>query len=240
MKRKKSDECTTNAKMNLVVFQHTPEEPMGYFETICREWNIPFDYVRLFETNEVPNINATHILILGGPMSVNDTRTYPFLADEKMWIRSFVKSGIPVLGICLGAQLIANAFGGKVSSCEEEVGWREIRRIGTGIMKDVPSTFRAFQMHSETFDIPVNGRILCEGYTVRNQAFDIGSATGLQFHVEITTDLLQNWTRHLSFTKRDEISHDTFSFLDDSHLWCRVTAERFFKKTGKNHQRKKL
>jgi len=222
-------------KTNFVVFQHTPQEPMGYFETICREWNILFNYVRLFETNEVPNINATHVLILGGPMSVKDTRTYPYLADEKMWIRSFVKLGIPILGICLGAQLIANAFGGKVSSCEEEVGWREIRRIGTGIMKAVPSTFRAFQMHSETFDIPINGRILCEGHTVRNQAFDIGSATGLQFHFEITPDLVQNWIMHLSFVKRDEISHDTDVFLANSQSWCRAIAERFFKKTGKNH-----
>ncbi|MCX6685495.1 MAG: type 1 glutamine amidotransferase [Methanoregula sp.] len=222
-------------KLHLIVFQHTPEEPMGYFETICREWNIPFDYVRLFETNEVPNINATHVLILGGPMSVNDTRTYPYLADEKMWTRSFVKSGIPVLGICLGAQLIANAFGGKVSACEEEVGWHEIRRIGTGIIKDVPSTFRAFQMHSEAFDIPINGRILCEGHTVRNQAFDIGSATGLQFHFEITADLVQNWIRHLPLAKRDEISHDTDVFLANSHSWCRAVAERFFKKkSGKN------
>ncbi len=223
-------------KMNLVIFQHTPEETMGYFETICREWNVPFDYIRLFETNEVPNIKTSHVLILGGPMSVNDTRTYPYLADEKMWIRSFVKSGIPVLGICLGAQLIANAFSGKVSACEEEVGWREIRRIGTGIIMDVPSTFRAFQMHSETFDIPINGRILCEGQNVRNQAFDIGSATGLQFHFEITADLVQNWIRHLSLAKRDEISHDTDVFLANSHIWCRAIAERFFKKTGKNHR----
>jgi GMP synthase-like glutamine amidotransferase len=222
-------------KMYLVVFQHTPQEPMGYFETICREWKIPFDYIRLFDTNEVPKVHATHVLILGGPMSVNDTRTYPYLADEKMWIRSFVKSGIPVLGICLGAQLIANAFGGNVSSCEEEVGWREIRRIGTGIIKDVPSTFRAFQMHSETFDIPINGRILCEGHTVRNQAFDIGSASGLQFHFEITADLVQNWIRHLSLAKRDEISHDTDVFLANSHSWCRAIAERFFKKSRKNH-----
>lgn len=222
--------------MNLVIFQHTPEETMGYFETICREWNVPFDYIRLFETNEVPNIKTSHVLILGGPMSVNDTRTYPYLADEKMWIRSFVKSGIPVLGICLGAQLIANAFSGKVSACEEEVGWREIRRIGTGIIMDVPSTFRAFQMHSETFDIPINGRILCEGQNVRNQAFDIGSATGLQFHFEITADLVQNWIRHLSLAKRDEISHDTDVFLANSHIWCRAIAERFFKKTGKNHR----
>jgi GMP synthase-like glutamine amidotransferase len=223
-------------KMNLVIFQHTPEETMGYFETICREWNVPFDYIRLFETNEVPNIKTSYVLILGGPMSVNDTRTYPYLADEKMWIRSFVKSGIPVLGICLGAQLIANAFSGKVSACEEEVGWREIRRIGTGIIKDVPSMFRAFQMHSETFDIPINGRILCEGQNVRNQAFDIGSATGLQFHFEITADLVQNWIRHLSLAKRDEISHDTDVFLANSHIWCRAIAERFFKKTGKNHR----
>ena len=70
-------------KMHLIVFQHTPEEPMGYFETICRQWKIPFDYIRLFETNEVPKIVATHVLIMGGPMSVNDETDYPYLAEEK-------------------------------------------------------------------------------------------------------------------------------------------------------------
>lgn len=238
-REKKSENMERVHKMNLAVFQHTPEETMGYFETICKDWNIPFDYIKLFETNEVPNINATHMLILGGSMSVNDTTTYPYLTDEKMCVRSRVKSRIPVLGICLGAQLIANAFGGKVFSCGEEVGWHEIRRIRTGIIKDVPPTLRVFQMHSETFDIPINGRILCESRTVRNQAFDIGSATGLQFHVEITADLVQNWIRHLPPAKRDEISHDTDVFLTHSHSWCRAIAERFFKKNQKESSTKK-
>ena len=216
--------------MHLIVFQHTPEEPMGYFETICRQWKIPFDYIRLFETNEIPKVHATHVLIMGGPMSVNDETDYPYLAEEKKSIRSFVKSGTPVLGICLGAQLIANAFGGKVYPCNEEVGWHEIRCNGTGILNRFPSMFRVFQMHGETFDIPINGRILCVGENVRNQAFDIGSATGLQFHFEITEDLIQNWIRTLSSTKRDEISRDTDIFLTDSNSRCRAVAERFFKK----------
>jgi GMP synthase-like glutamine amidotransferase len=164
------------------------------------------------------------------PMSVNDTSTYPYLAKEKMWIRSFVKSGTPVLGICLGAQLIANAFGGKVYPCNKEKGWREVRRNGTGILDGVPSTFTAFQMRGETFDIPLNGRILCTGDLVRNQAFQIGSATGLQFHPERTGDLIVDWISDLSFQKRHEIAHDTDIYLADSHLWCRAIAEYFFKK----------
>ena len=89
-------------------------------------------------------------------------------------------------------------------------------------------------MHRETFDIPINGKILCEGYTVRNQAFDIGSATGLQFHLEITADLIEDWIRHLSVAKRDEISHDTDVFLYKTHSCCRAIAERFLKKNGMN------
>ena len=221
-------------KMHVIVFQHTPEEPMGYFETICREWKIPFDYIRLFETNEVPKVHATHVLLLGGPMSVNDEKDYPYLSKEKKSIRSLVKSGTPVLGICLGAQLIANAFGGKEYPCNEEVGWQEIRCNGTGILNSFPSMFRVFQMHGETFDIPINGRILCVGNNVRNQAFNIGSATGLQFHFEITEDLIKNWIRTLSQTKRDAISRDTDISLTDSNSRCRVVAKRFFGKYGKN------
>jgi GMP synthase-like glutamine amidotransferase len=225
-------------KIHLAVFQHTPEEPMGYFDTICREWNISYDCIRLFETNEAPIPSATHLLLLGGPMSVNDVGEYPYLADEKIVIRSFVKSGTPALGICLGAQLMAAAFGGKVYPCKEEIGWQKVRSIGTGILQGFPSTFRAYQMHGETFDIPPDGRTLCTGDLVQNQAFQIGSATGLQFHQEITVDLIRNWTRDLPSPERDRISHDTEIFLSDSNLWCRVIAERFFyKKTGRQSRK---
>jgi GMP synthase-like glutamine amidotransferase len=216
-------------KIHLAVFQQTPNEPMGYFETLCREWNIPCDCIRLFETNKPRITHATHLLLLGGPMSVNDEKEYPFLTEEKIAIRSFVKSCKPVLGICLGAQLIAAAFGGKVYPCSAENGWCEIKSLGRGMFKGFPSRFRAFQMHGETFDIPSGGKILCTGNFVPNQALQIGSATGLQFHPEMTVDLIRDWSKDLPSAKRDQISVDTENCLSDSQSWCRVIAQRFLK-----------
>lgn len=212
---------------------------MGYFETICQELKISFDYIRLFETNEVPTIHATHILFLGGPMSVNDEKEYPFLSEEKKLIRTSVKSGTPVLGICLGAQLIANAFGGKVYPCTGEIGWHEIRCKARGILNGFPSRFAVFQMHGETFDSPGKGRILCSGAVVKNQAFDIGSATGMQFHLEITDDLIGDWIRMLPLTEKKAISRDTAIYLTDCNSRCRAVAERFFKKNPKRNSLRK-
>ncbi|OPY39334.1 MAG: GMP synthase (glutamine-hydrolyzing) subunit A [Methanoregula sp. PtaU1.Bin051] len=215
-------------KIRLTVFQQTRDEPMGYFDTLCREWNISSDCIRLFENNEARIPSATHLLILGGPMSVNDEKEYPYLADEKNAIRSFVKSGKPVLGICLGAQLLAAAFGGKVYPYKKEIGWYEIRSLGSGIFKGFPSSFWAFQMHGETFDLPPDGRILCSGENVQNQALQIGSATGLQFHPEMTSDLIRRWIKDLPSAERDRISNDTEIHLTDCHSLCRTLAERFF------------
>ena len=95
--------------------RHISNEPLGYFEQIFKEHDIPFEYINLYETNEIPRkIDATHLVFLGGPMSVNDENELPWLAQEKNLIRKSEKCGQKVLGICLGAQLIASAYGGKV------------------------------------------------------------------------------------------------------------------------------
>jgi GMP synthase-like glutamine amidotransferase len=142
---------------------------MGIFEEIFSEQDIPFGYIRLYETSEIPvEIYASHLIFMGGPMSVNDEREFPWLAEEKALIRDSVRRGHPVLGICLGAQLIASAHGARVYCSTAEYGWCGIRKVGEGPFARFADSFRAFQLHGETFDIPGGGTILCTCNRVRN------------------------------------------------------------------------
>ena len=95
---------TTKDDILVRVFQHTPSEPLGYLEHIFSEEGISFDSVRVWDDEPVSAGNATHLVFLGGPMSVNDEEELPWLEEEKKLIRQAVKQHVPVLGLCLGAQ----------------------------------------------------------------------------------------------------------------------------------------
>jgi GMP synthase (glutamine-hydrolysing) len=215
--------------MKIAAFQHTPGEPLGFFESFFAGRKIPFENIPLYETNEVPETDADHFIFLGGPMSVNDEREYPFLKEEKECIRRAVKKEKPILGICLGAQLIASAFGARVYSCEQENGWCRIERepMQESILSTFPHHFFAFQLHGETFDIPYGGKLLCTGERVKNQAFIFGSALGLQFHLELTEAILYDWCRELDSRYRKRILCETPQYLAESNRLCRLVAEDF-------------
>ena len=178
--------------VKIAAFQHVPNEPLGLFESIFTEKKIPFEYVRLYETNEVPRTDATHLVFLGGPMSVNDEAELPWLKEEKTLIRRAVKEKRKVLGICLGAQLIASAHGAKVYKFVTENGWHFLNGSPGAVF---PARFPAFQLHGETFEIPYGGMLLASGTNVRNQAFAYKTALVLQFHLELTEPIICEWSR---------------------------------------------
>jgi len=213
--------------MKVAVFQHVPEEQLGLLETIFSERKIPFEYLPLYDINEVPTVDASHIVILGGPMSVNDEREYPFLQEEKAFIRTCAKTERPVLGICLGAQLIASAYGARICRFLPEQGWSEVRHRGTEPFSNFPDRFPVFQWHEETFDIPQGGVLLCTGDRVRNQAFSMHNALGLQFHLEMTRGLVNLWTRDMDIAKRETILQETQKNLQQSSTLCRIIANHF-------------
>ena len=215
--------------MKIAAFQHAPGEHLGFFGSVFTRKNIPFEYIRLYETNEVSETDATHFIFLGGSMSVNDEQEYPFLKQEKEFIRRAVKRKIRVLGICLGAQLIASAFGARVTTCVQETGWHPIRcePVPDVIFSEFPETFFAFQLHSETFEIPPGGRLVCTGDRVRNQAFIYRSTLGLQFHLELTEAMLFDWSRELGRSRREKIHSMTPLYLMESNRLCRLVAEDF-------------
>ncbi len=138
-------------------------------------------------------------VVFGGPMSVGDTDEHPFLTAETEWIGAQSDAGVPILGICLGAQLLAQALGGRVwrhSAGTVEVGYHAIFPAQPRSPL-FPAPFHAYQWHRDGFDLPSDAVLLACGETFYNQAFRYGrSAYGVQFHPEMRPDILQRWVTH--------------------------------------------
>ena len=215
--------------MKIAIFQHTASEPAGYFETVFAEHGIPYEYIRPDKTGEIPATGATHFLFMGGPMSVNDEQELPYLKEEKALIRDTVRQGRPVLGICLGAQLIASAFGARVYPYKQETGWCRLMREPSveGVFSAFPAQFHVFQLHGETFDLPAGAHLLCTGNAVKNQAFSYKTALGLQFHLELTDTIIREWTQDMTPAARDTIFRETPQYIAESNRLCRQIAEAF-------------
>jgi GMP synthase (glutamine-hydrolysing) len=140
------------------------------------------------------------IVILGGPMAVYDNLAY--LQKEQELIRNAMKNDTPVLGICLGSQLIAQAAGGRVyKGKKKEIGWHNVY-LTPASSNDIFRGFtdkliRIFQWHGDTYDLPANAKVLAYS-DLYPQAFRIGSAVGIQFHIEVDEPLIQTWMKEYS------------------------------------------
>lgn len=176
--------------MNVHILQHVPFEDIGSIESWLHKNLAAYKYTRFYESPVLPEIDAIDLLIImGGPMSVNDETILPWLKPEKQFIRKVIERGIPTLGICLGAQLIASALGAKVyNNREKEIGWFEVQ--ATSPVENVfkfPDKMTAFHWHGETFDLPDGAIHLVKSAACEHQAFQIGHhVIGLQFHLEST------------------------------------------------------
>ncbi len=187
--------------MQVIVFQHAPLEGIGSIagaldrhKIACRVANLPLNPAG------VPDMaDAAGLILMGGPMSVNDD--LPWLRHEMAAIRQAVERGIPVLGICLGAQLIARALGARVyRNAEKEIGWSRLHLAEAAQTDPLFSGLRApqtvFQWHGETFDLPATADLLAYGEVCRNQAFRVhGNVYALQFHLEVTPQIIAEWLR---------------------------------------------
>ncbi|OPY15271.1 MAG: GMP synthase (glutamine-hydrolyzing) [Syntrophus sp. PtaB.Bin138] len=187
-------------------FQHVPFEGLGSIEPWLGSKGYDLTGTRFFEAADLPDRKEIDLLvIMGGPMSVNDEGRFPWLSLEKNFVREMIESGKPVLGICLGAQLIANAMGAQVTANpEKEIGWFPIHAV-TPVDDDAfrfPPSETVFHWHGETFDLPARAIRLARSEGCGNQAFQLGKQViGLQFHLETTPNLAQD----LVFHCREEI-----------------------------------
>lgn len=176
--------------------QHVSFEGLGSIEPWLLAAGYDISHTRFFEVAPLPQLDAFDLLIvMGGPMSVNDEADFPWLRLEKSFIRQAVTAGKPVLGICLGAQLIASAMGARVyPNPVKEIGWLPIQGIApeSGDTFQFPATAEVFHWHGDTFDLPPGAVRLASSEVCVNQAFQLGSAVlGLQFHLETTSESAQ-------------------------------------------------
>ena len=177
------------------VLQHVPFEGLGSIDPWLKNNNATLTVTRLFESSTLPKDSEVDMIIaLGGPMSVNDEAMYPWLTHEKRFLARAIQAGKAVLGICLGAQLIASALGARVyANQEKEIGWFPIISSGyTGSAFQFPQSTDVFHWHGETFDLPTGAVHLARSEACAHQAFQIGERViGLQFHLETTPQSLR-------------------------------------------------
>ncbi|MBN1493003.1 MAG: type 1 glutamine amidotransferase [Candidatus Omnitrophica bacterium] len=157
----------------------------------------------LFQDEQYPQQEEYDCLIvLGGPMSVHEEKKYPWLASEKRFIENAIKNNKSIVGICLGAQLIAEVLGGTVTkNKEKEIGWFPVTLMdhdsAPSLLSSLPSTFYAFHWHGDTFSIPSNCIKLASNETCENQAFQYNDRLlALQFHLESTRESITALLQH--------------------------------------------
>ena len=178
------------------VLEHTACESLGTMEDTLRNAGVDFTYVATHSGDTVPREMAgrSGLIVMGGPMGVFENARYPFLRDEMRLIESALKSGKPVLGVCLGSQLLAAVLGANVTKGEKkELGWHPVTLTGDaaadGLLAGVPAEFWPFHWHGDVFPLPAKAVRLASSRQTPNQAFRFGpNAYGILFHLEVTAN----------------------------------------------------
>jgi GMP synthase-like glutamine amidotransferase len=183
---------------SVAIFRNAPTEGPGYFATFLSQHGIPWVLVKIDERQPLPQRAGDYsgLVFMGGPMSVNDD--LPWIPQALGLIRQAVKQEIPVLGHCLGGQLMAKALGGEVrKNPVKEIGWGEVTVEDNPAAKEwlgnSLKSFLSFHWHGETFTLPRGAERILSGQRCENQAFALGGHLGLQCHVEMTPELIKSW-----------------------------------------------
>ncbi len=183
----------------LLVLQHLDCEPPGAYEDELIDRGIPFDRVLLDRSTRLPDWRAyAGIITMGGPMGAYDDALHPWLAPEKQMIAAAVRAGKPYWGVCLGAQLLAASLGASVVPGQQpELGVMPVELTAAAasdpVFATAPPTFATLQWHGDTYELPVGAVQLARSRLFEQQAFVVGNAYALQFHLEVTHALGARW-----------------------------------------------
>ncbi len=215
--------------MSVLILKNTPSEGPGTIEDFLLGAGIPYRIVELEREAVAGPEGFDALVMMGGPMSVNEDEIYPYIKREIELTRDFIAAGKAVFGVCLGAQILAKALGAEVyAGPEKEIGWYDIELTEDGIRDplmakmavhpragDFWRRFKVFHWHGETFDIPSGAVRLAKSRLYPNQAFRYGkSAYAFQFHIEVKKDMVYEWLENEPVDK-NELRRQTEAGYDD-------------------------
>ncbi|MEW6354632.1 MAG: type 1 glutamine amidotransferase [Pseudomonadota bacterium] len=192
----------------LRIFRHIANEGPGYLAEFLERRSVPYQMVCIDQGDAVPERldDVSGLVFMGGSMSVNDD--LPWIAQELALIRRAADVNLPVLGHCLGGQLISKALGGEVTANPvKEIGWHPVQQLDNAAARDwlegVPRAFEIFHWHGETFSIPRGATPILTSAYCANQGFVHGAMLALQGHVEMTAPMVADWAAY----GQHEIAH---------------------------------
>ncbi len=184
----------------VAIFRHLITEGPGYFATYLERHAVPWVLVRIDAGDAVPDDPTAYsgLAFMGGPMSANDD--FPWIREALALVRTAAAADVPVIGHCLGGQLMAKALGGVVTrNPVKEIGWGKVRVVESDEARrwldGSAAVFDVFHWHGETFSIPPGATRILESAACANQAFAFGKHFGMQCHVEMTPELIGDWCR---------------------------------------------
>ena len=209
----------------LTLFRHIGCEGPGYLAEVLERQDIPYRIIKVDQNQPVPDSieDTAGLIFMGGPMSVNDP--LPWIEQELALIRRAQDRGLPVLGHCLGGQLISRALGGTISTNPvKEIGWHPVRSAGTPTaadwLRDIPGEPNLFHWHGETFSIPEGAELVLENDNCAHQAFAMGNTLALQCHVEMTAPMVSEWAA----LYQDELQEVTSTVQSAAQMTTALTA----------------
>ena len=183
----------------LYIFRHIDCEGPGYLAEVLMRAGITWELIAVDAGEPVPVSvdGCSGLVFMGGPMSVNDDLAW--IGQELALIQAAQHARLPVLGHCLGGQLISKALGGRITANPvKEIGWHPVRQSGNNMAKTwlagLPEEMTLFHWHGETFSIPAGAEVILENATCPHQAFAIGNTLALQCHVEMQAPMVSTWT----------------------------------------------
>ena len=215
------------ARPKILVFQHVPYEPLGTLDPLLKNAGFRIRYVNFGRDPLArPSLDGyVALIILGGPMNADEAHVYPHLATELELIEEALKRDIAILGICLGAQLLAKTLGGNVlAGAGREIGWHNVDVTSAGREDPVLGSFgerrEVFQWHDDVIELPRDVEHLAESATCPAQAFRYGEhAYGLQFHLEADSALIERW---LTVPQHQDVFAG--GDIDPAHIRAKISA----------------
>ncbi|GAB4513561.1 MAG: GMP synthase [Sulfuricaulis sp.] len=184
----------------ILIFRHATHEGPGYLADYLDHRHLPWRLVRIDQNDPIPSSidGVPGIVLMGGPMSVNDN--LPWIPKVSRLIQQAIAADVPVLGHCLGGQLISKALGGTITrNLVKEIGWLPVTRVECAMAQNwldgLPREFEVFHWHGETFSIPPDATRILASRDCANQAFVIGKTLAFQCHIEMTGDMVREWAR---------------------------------------------